>query len=88
MIVKYTLWTRRDMKYAGKITLAPEGEQEAVALRIFKMHAGIEQPGRKLDIVYRWKEDAKRILLMPDGIASQEAFGRVGQAPGSGTRLG
>jgi hypothetical protein len=44
------------MPFCGKITLSPTDEQEAAALKIFKIHAGIDQSGKKLDIIYRWKQ--------------------------------
>jgi hypothetical protein len=59
MLVQYTLWTRRDKAYAGKMTLVPETEEEAKSLRLFKTHAGIDQSGRKLNVVFRWKDDPK-----------------------------
>lgn len=77
---KFLLWTKRDRKYAGKITLSPDNEQEAAALRIFKLHAGIDQHGRKLDVVFRWKSDilkAKQVLTA-HGIDSSEALGAFG----------
>ncbi len=59
MNVSYVLWTRRDKKYAGKVTLSPDSDEEAAALKIFKLHAGIPQSGRKLGIVFKWADDAK-----------------------------
>jgi hypothetical protein len=58
--VHYVLWTRRDLRYAGKLTLVPEDETEAQALRIFKAHVGLDQSGRRLDVVFRWRDQARK----------------------------
>ncbi len=57
MNASYTLWTRRDKAFCGKITLCPTDDHEAAALKIFKIHAGIDQSGKKLDIIYRWRPE-------------------------------
>ncbi len=62
MNASYTLWTRRDKAFCGKITLIPTDEHEVAALRIFKIHAGIDQSGRKLDIIYRWRPEVLQAM--------------------------
>lgn len=53
--MSFKFWTRRDERWAGKLTIIAENEQEQMALNLFKRHIGNTQSGAKLDVLYPWR---------------------------------